>query len=62
MAEKKHAVCQLCGKPSLMIICEACGERLRGAALEKKRKEEKAASGAGSGLAHKSAGTRHGGD
>lgn len=44
MAEKKHAICQLCGKASPSIICEACAERLRGAALEKKRKEEKAAS------------------
>jgi hypothetical protein len=44
MTEKKHSVCLLCGKPSATIICEACAERLRAAALWKKRRDEKAAS------------------
>lgn len=43
MAEKKRPVCQLCGKPSAKTICDACSDRLRGEALEHKRKEEKIA-------------------
>ena len=43
MAEKRLPVCQLCGKLSTKTICDACADRLRGEALEKKRKEEKGA-------------------
>ena len=42
MAEKKRQICLLCGKPSQKTICDACSERLRGEALNKKKKEEKA--------------------
>ena len=31
----------LCGKPSTKTICEACSERVRGEALDKKKKQEK---------------------
>ncbi len=41
MTESGKPVCKLCGKPSPKTICDACGERLRGEALEKKKKEEK---------------------
>ena len=37
----KKQVCMLCGKPSTKTICEACSERVRGEALNKKKKEEK---------------------
>ncbi len=40
MADKKIPVCMLCGKPSDKTICDACANRLRGEALEKKKKEE----------------------
>ena len=36
-----HQVCLICGKPSSKTICDACSDRLRGEALEKKKKEEK---------------------
>ncbi len=39
--EKKHAVCMLCAKPSSKAICDACADRLRGEALDKKKKDEK---------------------
>ena len=39
--EKIKQVCQLCGKASPKMICDACSDRLRGAALDKKKKEEK---------------------
>jgi hypothetical protein len=42
-AEAKRPVCRICGRASEEIICQACVERLRGEALERKRKEEKAA-------------------
>jgi hypothetical protein len=41
MAKPKRQVCLLCGKPSSKTICDACADRLRGEALEKKKKEEK---------------------
>jgi predicted nucleic acid-binding Zn ribbon protein len=41
VAEKQHQVCLICGKPSPKTICDACADRLRGEALEKKKKEEK---------------------
>ena len=34
-------VCLLCGKPSTKTICETCSEKLRGEALDKKKKQEK---------------------
>lgn len=41
MASSKKQVCMLCGKPSSKSICEACADKLRGEALNKKKKEEK---------------------
>ena len=41
MSPRKKQVCMLCGKPSAKTICEACSERVRGEALNKKKKEEK---------------------
>ena len=40
MADKKIPVCMICGKASEKTICDACADRLRGEALEKKKKEE----------------------
>jgi len=37
----KKQVCMLCGKPSEKSICANCADRLRGEALNKKKKEEK---------------------
>ncbi len=31
----------LCGKPSTKVICQVCSEKLRGEALDKKKKQEK---------------------
>jgi len=31
----------VCGKPSTKTICEACADKLRGEALNRKKKEEK---------------------
>jgi len=31
----------ICGKPSTRTICSACADKLRGEALERKKKEEK---------------------
>jgi hypothetical protein len=42
VAEKKKQICMICGKPSAKTICDACSERVRGEALNKKKKEEKA--------------------
>ncbi len=39
--QPKKQVCMLCGKPSTKTICQACAEKLRGEALNKKKKEEK---------------------
>jgi hypothetical protein len=41
MAEKRRQICRMCGKPSEKMICDACSDRLRGEALERKKKEEK---------------------
>ncbi len=41
MDQPKKQVCMLCGKPSTKTICQACAEKLRGEALNKKKKEEK---------------------
>ena len=41
MAKTKHQVCLIRGKPFAKTICDACSDRLRGEALEKKKKEEK---------------------
>jgi hypothetical protein len=41
LAKTKQQVCLICGKPSAKTICDACSDRLRGEALEKKKKEEK---------------------
>ncbi len=41
MPEKKRQVCMMCGKPSEKTICNACAERLRGEALNRKKKDEK---------------------
>jgi len=31
----------VCGKPSTKTICDACADKLRGEALNRKKKEEK---------------------
>ncbi len=41
MAEAKKQLCMICAKPSEKTICDACSERLRGEALNKKKREEK---------------------
>ncbi len=41
MPEKKKPVCMMCGKLSEKTICNACAERLRGEALNRKKKDEK---------------------
>lgn len=41
MADSKRQICLLCAKPSSKTICDACAERLRGEALDKKKKNEK---------------------
>ncbi len=41
MNEAKKKVCMICGKPSAKTICDACADKLRGEALNKKKKEEK---------------------
>jgi hypothetical protein len=40
---KEHAkeVCNVCGKPSRMTICDACADRIRSDALANKKHEEK---------------------
>lgn len=40
MAEKKK-VCMICGKPSLVSICESCKAGVQGEALGKKMKVER---------------------
>lgn len=39
--EMKKQVCLLCGKPSEKSICANCADRVRGEALDKKKKQEK---------------------
>jgi hypothetical protein len=38
--EHAHHVCNMCGKPSEITICDECSERLRMEALAKKKHEE----------------------
>ena len=38
--EHTRHVCNLCGKPSEMTICDECSERLRVEALSRKKHEE----------------------
>lgn len=41
MGQPKKQLCMICAKPSEKTICDACSEKLRGEALNKKKKEEK---------------------
>ncbi len=41
MAQAKKPVCMICGKPSTKTICDACSDKLRGEALDKKKKDQK---------------------
>lgn len=41
MSPPKKQLCMLCGKPSAKTICAACSDKVRGEALNKKKKEEK---------------------
>jgi hypothetical protein len=41
MAKTKKDICLICAKPSAKAICDACADRLRGEALEKKKNAEK---------------------
>ena len=41
MCPPKQQVCLICGKPSAKSICAACADKLRGEALNKKKKDEK---------------------
>jgi hypothetical protein len=38
--ERAHHVCNICGKPSEITICDECSERLRIEALARKKHEE----------------------
>jgi hypothetical protein len=38
--EYAHHVCNMCGKPSEITICDECSERLRVEALDRKKHEE----------------------
>jgi len=38
--EHAHHVCNICGKPSEITICDECSERLRIEALARKKHEE----------------------
>ncbi len=42
MAEEKVEKCMICGKPSKTTICRACEDKIRGEAVEKKIRREKA--------------------
>lgn len=39
--EHAKEVCNLCGKPSPRTICDACADRVRAEALDRKKHEEK---------------------
>jgi recombinational DNA repair protein RecR len=39
--ETKKQLCMICAKPSEKSICANCADRVRGEALEKKKKVEK---------------------
>ena len=41
VGQSQIQLCMVCGKRSDKTICEACSERIRGEALNKKKKEEK---------------------
>lgn len=41
VGQPKKQVCLICGKPSAKKICDACADKLRGEALNRKKKEEK---------------------
>ncbi len=41
VGQSQKQLCMICGKPSDKTICDACSERIRGEALNKKKKEEK---------------------
>jgi len=41
VAEPKKQVCLICAKPSQKTICDVCSDKLRGEALNKKKKDEK---------------------
>jgi predicted amidophosphoribosyltransferase len=41
VAQAKKQVCLICGKPSPKMICDTCSAKLRGEALDKKKKQEK---------------------
>jgi recombinational DNA repair protein RecR len=40
--EHANEVCNICGKPSPNTICDACADRVRADALDRKKHEEKA--------------------
>ncbi|MDH4227366.1 MAG: hypothetical protein OEV59_06395 [Deltaproteobacteria bacterium] len=40
--KKKKHVCSVCAKPSDLVICQSCEEKIRGEAFEQKRGVEKA--------------------
>ncbi len=42
--EHAKQVCNICGKPSPSTICDACAERVRAEALDRKKHEEKPSS------------------
>ena len=41
VAQPQRQLCMICAKPSDKTICDACSERIRGEALNNKKKEEK---------------------
>ncbi|MBI2372040.1 MAG: hypothetical protein HYV08_17725 [Deltaproteobacteria bacterium] len=40
-ARKPIPKCQLCGRPSASVICEACGAKVRAEAMRRKQQIEK---------------------
>ena len=41
VGQTKKQVCLICGKPSIKTICDACSDKVRGEALNRKKKDEK---------------------
>jgi len=41
VGQTKKQVCLICGKPSIKTICDTCADKVRGEALNKKKKDEK---------------------
>lgn len=39
--EHANQVCNICGQPSTQTICDACADRVRADALDRKKHEEK---------------------